>query len=76
MFHIKKHLTLNTNWSHLDIKKTFLAIAIGPTVAALKEFEKRYGSKNELWLSFCLDTTPRLAAINTTCGPTRAVANA
>ena len=44
-----------------------LYTSMAPTEAGplLKEFEKKYGIKTELWLSFCLDTTPRLAGINT-----------
>ena len=55
-----------------------LYTSMAPTEAGplLKEFERKYGIKTELWLSFCLDTTPRLAGINTTCRPTRVVANA
>ena len=52
--------------------------SMAPTEARplLNEFEKKYGIKTELWLSFCLKTMPRLAGINTTCRPTRVVANA
>ena len=52
--------------------------SMAPTEARplLNEFEKKYGIKTELWFSFCLDTKPRLAGINTTCRPTRVVANA
>ena len=51
---------------------------MAPTAAGplLNKFEKKYGIKTELWLSFCLDTKPRLAGINTTCRPARVVANA
>ena len=33
--------------------------SMAPTEAGplLKEFEKKYGIKTELWLSICLDTT-------------------
>ena len=54
-----------------------LCTAMAPTEAGplLKEFEKKYDIKTELWLSFFLNTTPRLAGTNATCRPTRAVAN-
>ena len=55
-----------------------LYASMAPTEAGpfLKEFEKKYGIWTELWFSFCLNTTPRLAGTNTTCRPTRVVANA
>ena len=65
-------------WSARKEGSVTLYTSMAPTEAGplLKEFEKKYGIKTELWLSFCLDTTPRLAGINTTCRPTRVVANA